>query len=418
MLPLGCSLWDSIIIDIKNSATTGTAVIRHFPSACALGRDARSLAWYARALGQCGCILGRNGSAMDQRAFALGKYAQALGICVAFTAGLVMPASAAPLLDMPAPATVIGGWAESPSTLRLPIGPFVAGVMPLQEAAGAVDQRAYRMDNQRLTTLQLITPLLAQLDHAGYKTIYQCETSACGGFDFRYGMDVLPEPQMHVDLGDFRYVAAMRPGTNGTELLALLVSRSADQGFVQITAITPLSAAAAAIAPPPTRKPLIQTGTDLALPDPAVADPAATDAAPTEPAATALAQKPPGDFGATLLAQGAVALDDLVFASGSAALENKDYASLTGLAAWLAANPTRHVTLVGHTDAVGTLQANTGLSRQRAQSVRASLIARFGAAGDQIDAQGAGYLAPRATNETPEGRTQNRRVEVILTPTL
>jgi OOP family OmpA-OmpF porin len=123
------------------------------------------------------------------------------------------------------------------------------------------------------------------------------------------------------------------------------------------------------------------------------------------------------DFGTELLAKGAVALDDLVFDSGSATLEQKDYASLSALAAWLVANPTRHVTLVGHTDAVGTLLANTALSRQRAQSVRDTLIARLGAAADQIDAQGAGYLAPRATNETPEGRTANRRVEVMLTPT-
>jgi OOP family OmpA-OmpF porin len=34
----------------------------------------------------------------------------------------------------------------------------------------------------------------------------------------------------------------------------------------------------------------------------------------------------------------------------------------------------------------------------------------------QIDAQGAGYLAPRASNETPEGRALNRRVEVLLNP--
>lgn len=299
---------------------------------------------------------------------------------------------------MPAPATVIGGWAESPSTLRLPVGPFAAGSMPLREAAGAVDQRAYRMDDQRLTTLQLITPLLDQLQAKGYRTLYQCETTSCGGFDFRYGMDVLPEPQMHVDLGDFRYVAAERPSAAGPELIALVVSRSADQGFVQVTTITPLSQAALAL-----------SGSQ--------AGPATAETAETQSAAPALtAPTTPDDFGASLLARGSVALDDLIFASGSAALEDKDYASLTALAAWLAANPTRQVTLVGHTDAVGTLAANTGLSRQRAASVRATLIARFGAQPGQIDAQGAGYLAPRATNETPEGRTQNRRVEVILTP--
>jgi OOP family OmpA-OmpF porin len=49
--------------------------------------------------------------------------------------------------------------------------------------------------------------------------------------------------------------------------------------------------------------------------------------------------------------------------------------------------------------------------------VRATLIAKYAADPARIDAQGAGYLSPRTTNETPEGRTMNRRVEVMLTPT-
>lgn len=291
------------------------------------------------------------------------------------------------MLDMPAPATVIGGWAETPSSLRLPVGPFAGGKMEMREATGAVSQRAYRMDDQRLTTLQLLQPLLDQLQAVGYRPLFQCETNACGGFDFRYGMDVLPEPQMHVDLGDFRYVLAERATPEGPDLIALLVSRSADQGFVQVTTVAANPAEAQLIVPPKVEAP------------------------PPSPA-------PQTDFGQSLLAQGAVALEDLVFDSGSAVLEDKDYPSLTALAAWLAANPGRHVTLVGHTDASGSLASNVSLSKQRAQSVRAALIGKYGADGAMIDAQGAGYLAPRASNETPEGRTKNRRVEVMLTPTL
>jgi outer membrane protein OmpA-like peptidoglycan-associated protein len=347
MLPLGCSLWDSTII-AANSGTAGQAVFTGFSAAAGLAG-----------------VLALTG----------------------------VPALAAIQLDMPAPASVIGGRATNPSTLRLPIGPFTHGAMALREVAGAIDQRAYRMDDQRLTTFQILAALVTQLQVSGYRVIYQCETSACGGFDFRYGMDVLPEPQMHVDLGDFRYLAAERADPNGADLVALVVSRSADQAFVQVTTITPVAEAAAPATP-------------------SAAAPPKPEAAPELNAPSLKA----GDFGPTLLTKGAVALDDLVFDSGSSTLEDKDYASLNALAAWLAANPARQVTLVGHTDAVGTLQANTALSRQRAQSVRATLIARFGAAAAQIDAEGAGYLAPRATNETPEGRTANRRVEVMLAP--
>lgn len=314
------------------------------------------------------------------------------------------PAQAAPLLDMAAPATQIGGWSESPSSLRLPVGPYADGTLAMRDVAGAVDQRAYRMDDQRLTTLQLMAPLLAQLQQAGYKTLYQCDTSACGGFDFRYGMDVLPEPQMHVDLGDFRYVAVERDSADGPDVIALLVSKSADTGFVQVTTISAPKAGAAIVTTPP------------APASPTIASPAI--ASSTTAASAPPAPDPSADtFGKTLLDQGSVALDDLVFDSGSAVLEDKDYPSLTALSGWLKANPTRHVTLVGHTDASGALPANVTLSRQRAQSVRATLIAKFGVNAGLVEAQGAGYLAPRASNETPEGRTKNRRVEVMLTPT-
>ena len=342
MLPLGCSLWESIITVLKSRQARVIVLVRSF------------------------------------------SYALACGLTLA------LPAKAAPLLEMPAPATVIGGWSESPTTLRLPIGPFADGALPLQEVAGAVDQRAYRMDNQRLTTLQLIAPLLAQLEAAGYKALFECDAQACGGFDFRYGMDVLPEPQMHVDLGDFRYVLAERQTTKGGEVIALLVSRSADQGFVQVSTVT-------------TRAGFVMIRT------PAVQSLANVDAA-------AIAPEPPQDLASRLVAQGAVALDDLVFASGKAVLQDTDYASLTELAAWLSAHPDRRVTLVGHTDASGALLANVNLSRLRAQSVRAALLNRYGAAEGQIDAEGAGYLAPRASNESPEGRALNRRVEVLLNP--
>lgn len=290
------------------------------------------------------------------------------------------------MLDMPAPATEIGGRGESPGSLRLPEGPFARGDIPLREGQGTIDQRAYRLQG-RLTTLQLYEPLAAQIAAQGYVPVFSCEADACGGFDFRYGMAVLPEPQMHVDLGDYRYLLAEKPGAKGQDMIALLVSRTADQGFVQISSVTTLAANA----------------------------PAPAKAAQPEPAAPP-APLPPDDFGAAFAVTGARVLEGLVFVSGSGALEPQDYPVLDALAIWLQAHPDRKVTLVGHTDASGALAANVALSKKRAQSVRTALIA-LGASGGQIDAQGAGYLAPIADNDTAEGRAKNRRVEVMLTPT-
>ena len=174
-------------------------------------------------------------------------------------------------------------------------------------------------------------------------------------------MEVLPEPQMHVDLGDFRYVVAERPdsgGTSpgGTDLVALLVSRSADAGFVQLSTIVPPGAAVAAADPLADARRFDGPCTDRRPPDmapPVLANPACQG----NQARALAAHSPRGQ------ARRQWRWTILIFPSGSAALEDEDYASLTALAGWLAANPTRRVVLVGHTDAEGSLAANTALSR-------------------------------------------------------
>ena len=231
------------------------------------------------------------------------------------------------------------------------------------------------------------------MERAGFRVIFACATTACGGFDFRYAMEVLPEPQMHVDLGDFRYLVAVR---GPDEIASLLVSTAPGQGFVQLTSIAPGA---------------LITDTDPAAPT----RPATLPQTNPTPEPNPTAQ--PTNLAAAIALSGTAPLDDLVFASGSATLASGDYASLVALAAWLKANPDLRVMLVGHTDAEGALDSNNALSRQRATSVRARLIDSLGVEADQIDAAGAGYLAPRASNQTPEGRQINRRVEVMLTST-
>ena len=115
-----------------------------------------------------------------------------------------------------------------------------------------------------------------------------------------------------------------------------------------------------------------------------------------------------------LVDDGSIVLPDLEFATGSAQLGTGPFASLQQLSEWLADNPTARVILVGHTDAVGSLAANTALSRQRATAVSNRLISAFGTNRAQLQSAGAGYLAPVTSNLTPEGRAANRRVAVVL----
>lgn len=278
---------------------------------------------------------------------------------------------------------------EAFASYALPIAAFDGTTVPARPVEGALDQRAFQLDAPGMTSLSLMAPLREQIVAAGFVVVFECEARACGGFDFRYGTDVIPEPDMHVDMSDYLFLSAEREG----EVLSLLVSRTAFAGFVQVTRVT-----------------------EATLPDSppkVIVDLDRKDAVPE----LAIAETGPLGISPALDAQGRAALDDLVFASGSSALEDGDYASLAEVAAWLEANPEDTIALVGHTDAAGSLAANIALSERRAEAVAQALVATYGADQSRVSAEGVGYLAPRATNWTDEGRQKNRRVEVVVTST-
>lgn len=74
---------------------------------------------------------------------------------------------------------------------------------------------------------------------------------------------------------------------------------------------------------------------------------------------------------------------------------------------------TRPIMVEGHTDNVGTLEYNTTLSQARANAVGDALVAR-GVPAARIKTKGMAFLEPIASNDTPEGRALNRRVEIIV----
>ena len=327
---------------------------------------------------------------------------------VALVLGAAFAASAAParaeiMLVLPAGAEPTATKVEPLASYALPLGAWVAGEMARLTLEGRLSQAAWRLRDNAETSLQILQGLRTQILLAGYEVLFECETDACGGFDFRFAMQMLPEPVMHVDLGDFRYLAARRGAGGAVEHLALVVSRSPGSGFVHLTQIIPAGSEPAPEVAGPGLVPGRQTQPISVAP----LDEAAGQATEAEMAALAV----------RLETQGRIALDDLSFETGSATLSPGAYASLAALAAYLAANPDRQVALVGHTDAVGGLDPNIALSRKRAEAVRAQMIEAYGVNPAQLGAEGAGWLAPRDTNLTPEGRARNRRVEVVLTST-
>jgi outer membrane protein OmpA-like peptidoglycan-associated protein len=89
--------------------------------------------------------------------------------------------------------------------------------------------------------------------------------------------------------------------------------------------------------------------------------------------------------------------------------------SLDNVAIALKSTPDRNITVEGHTDSVGSRAFNMDLSLRRAQSVRDHLVSR-GLPSETVRANGVGPDRPIASNGTADGRANNRRVEIVVSP--
>ena len=87
--------------------------------------------------------------------------------------------------------------------------------------------------------------------------------------------------------------------------------------------------------------------------------------------------------------------------------------ALTQFATSLLNNPQTNVQIQGHTDNTGSLAVNQRLSKERANSVMSYLM-NSGVAANRMTSEGLDFQVPVASNDTPEGRAQNRRVEVYI----
>ena len=99
----------------------------------------------------------------------------------------------------------------------------------------------------------------------------------------------------------------------------------------------------------------------------------------------------------------------------SAQLKPSFYSTLDKIADVLKRYGKTQLTLVGHTDSTGSDAYNQQLSERRAQAVEQYFLSN-GVIPERLQAFGRGESQPRASNATPEGRTLNRRVEIIITP--
>ncbi|MEO5727734.1 MAG: OmpA family protein [Byssovorax sp.] len=106
----------------------------------------------------------------------------------------------------------------------------------------------------------------------------------------------------------------------------------------------------------------------------------------------------------------------VLFTSGKSELLPAAQVKLNDVAkALIEQDPDSKMVVEGHTDSQGTAASNQELSQKRAQAVRDYLVSR-GIAGDRVTAQGFGPTRPIGENGSPEGRANNRRVEIVVQP--
>jgi len=119
------------------------------------------------------------------------------------------------------------------------------------------------------------------------------------------------------------------------------------------------------------------------------------------------------DLRGKLMADGKIVSRGITFDSGSDKIRPESYGVLKSIADVLKGMPEVRVSIVGHTDNEGNPTANLELSKKRAMAIKVALTSIFAIDGGRLETAGQGQMQPVDSNETPEGRANNRRVEFV-----
>jgi outer membrane protein OmpA-like peptidoglycan-associated protein len=111
--------------------------------------------------------------------------------------------------------------------------------------------------------------------------------------------------------------------------------------------------------------------------------------------------------------RGSVALHNILFDTGRATIKPESATALAPVGELLKNDASLKLEIQGHTDNVGAPAANLKLSQDRAAAVKAYLVQTLGADASRLTTAGFGDTRPLGDNRTEEGRTQNRRVELV-----
>jgi len=119
------------------------------------------------------------------------------------------------------------------------------------------------------------------------------------------------------------------------------------------------------------------------------------------------------DFSQVISSSGRYIARGILFDTDSDVIKPESAPVIKQIAKGLETNPNLKLLIEGHTDSVGAAARNMDLSKRRAEAVRSVLITQFNIDSSRLTSAGLGSTKPVETNDTPQGRSQNRRVELV-----
>ncbi|WP_190809789.1 OmpA family protein [Flagellimonas sp. S3867] len=119
------------------------------------------------------------------------------------------------------------------------------------------------------------------------------------------------------------------------------------------------------------------------------------------------------DLRRKLISEGKISTNGILFDSGSANIQPQSMGIIRQISQVLMQEKGMKLKIVGHTDADGSDEGNMKLSQDRAEAVKNALVSVYGISSDRLLSEGKGELEPVGDNNTPDGKSQNRRVEFI-----
>jgi OmpA-OmpF porin, OOP family len=298
-----------------------------------------------------------------------------------------------PVVSRYAGSTIAGYEIRKFDEFLLPLGPVVLQGKPPQQALapaksdtieGKITRILYVVPPQR-TTFEVMRNYELELKKAGFETLYSCSLNDCGRLDGL--VQVIYPPGRQLPAGPFflfpaaepRYLAARRTTPMGTTHISLFVEQNDNGGDLKLSKRVAV---------------LLN-----------VIESAAMDTGMVTVDAASMAKE--------ITTTGHVALYGILFDFNKADVKPESEPALREIATLLKQQPQMKLLVVGHTDGVGGFDANMLLSDRRAAAVLKELTSKYGVAANRLRAVGVGMAAPVASNESEDGRSKNRRVELV-----